>query len=145
MKQLSSHTYIFANTLARKISGIADEHFKPYGFTSSYAFLILAVSRNENIGQKDIGNEFYLAPSTVTRFVDKMEKMALLEREQDGKEVRLVLTDEGIKIAQLLEDELLLLNARIVELLGRKYHDTLNRMLEYGIGMIDDGAGQKKN
>jgi len=138
MDSLSSHTYIFANALARKISVIADEHFKPYGFTSSYAFLILAVSRYKDVGQKDIGTEFYLAPSTVTRFVDKMVKMDLLERQQDGKEVRLVLTNQGQKTAQLLEDELLLLNARISELLGEKYHDTLNRMLKHGINIIDE-------
>lgn len=142
MERLNSHIYIFANTFARKISAIADEHFKTYGFTSSYAFLILAVSRSKDVGQKDIGSKFYLAPSTVTRFVDKMEKMALLDRQQDGKEVRLVLTDEGVKTAQLLEDELLLLNARITELLGEKYHDTLNRMLEHGINIVDQNKEQ---
>jgi DNA-binding MarR family transcriptional regulator len=95
MDDLGTHIYVSANTIARQLSKMADDHFKPFGFTSSYAFLMMAVKRNSGLNQKEAGTLFHLAPSTVTRFVNKLVKMELMERNQDGKEVRLALTSKG--------------------------------------------------
>ncbi len=138
MDELSLHIYFSANTIARKLSKMADDHFKPFGFTSSYAFMIMAVNRNSGLSQKEVSTLFQLAPSTVTRFVDKLVKMGLMERKQDGKEVMLVLTPKGKEMVKRIEDEFALLNTRISEAWGDKYLDTLNRMARHGIQMLDE-------
>jgi MarR family transcriptional regulator, organic hydroperoxide resistance regulator len=137
MEDLASHIYFASNTLARKVSKMADDLFKTYGFTSSYAFLIMAISRAENLSQKQISNGFHLAPSTVTRFVDKLVKMELLEREQQGAEVLLRLTEKGADITKRLEDELLVLNGELTDAFGEKYLDTLTKMLLHGVTLLD--------
>jgi len=138
MDDLSSHIYFSANTIARKLSKMADNHFKPFGFTSSYAFLMMAVNRNSELSQKEIGSLFQLAPSTITRFVDKLVKMELMERNQEGKEVTLVLTSKGYDLTEKIEDQFALINTKITEALGEKYLDTLNRMAQHGIQMLDE-------
>lgn len=136
MDSLHEHIYFSVNTSARLISRLSDEHFKTYGLSTSYAFLIMAIHRSGEIKQKEICSRFHLAPSTLTRFVDKLIKKEFIERKQDGKEVVLVLTEQGDLISQKLEDELIVLNAEIKKKLGDKYTDTLNRMLQHGIEFL---------
>ena len=136
MESLSSHIYFSVNTTARQLSKLSDDHFKSYGLTSSYAFMVMAVHRTGTCKQKEICNRFNLAPSTVSRFVDKLIKKDLIERKQDGKEVVLVLTNQGDLLAQKLEDELIVLDAEIKKRLGDKYSHTLNRMLQHGKEML---------
>jgi len=139
MEPVSQHIYFSLNTLARLLSRMADDHFKRYGLTTSYAFLILEIQRSDDdIRQKEICDRFHLAPSTMTRFVDKLIKKKLMKRGQDGKEVVLSLTDEGRDLSKKLEDELLVLNASINKIFGEKYCDTLNRMLLHGTRMIEE-------
>lgn len=137
MEKLSKHIYFNANNLARRISAVADQQFKEYGFSGSYAFIVIAVQRNNGLSQKQISDVFKLAPSTVTRFVDKLVKKGLLKRSQQGKEMLLTLTADGVNMATRLEDDLKILDAEIIENLGDKYLDTLNRMLEHGIQLFE--------
>lgn len=116
---------------------MADQQFKEYGFSGSYAFIVIAVQRNNGLSQKQISDVFKLAPSTVTRFVDKLVKKGLLKRSQQGKEMLLTLTADGVNMATRLEDDLKILDAEIIENLGDKYLDTLNRMLEHGIQLFE--------
>jgi MarR family transcriptional regulator, organic hydroperoxide resistance regulator len=137
MEELTTHIYFASNTLARKVSKMADDLIKPYGFSSSYAFLMIAISRSESMSQKQISTGFRLAPSTVTRFVDKLVNMELIEREQQGAEVVLLLTKKGIDTAKRLEDELLILNGILTDTFGEKYLETLNKMVLHGITLLD--------
>lgn len=137
MEELGKHIYFNANNLARRVSALADRQFKEYGFSGSYAFIVIAVLRNEGLSQKQVSDFFKLAPSTVTRFVDKLVKKGLLERRQQGKEILVTLTGDGVNTAKRLEDDLKILNAEIVDLLGDKYLDTLNRMLDHGIELLE--------
>ncbi len=137
MGELTTHIYFASNTLARKISKMADDLFKPYGFSSSYAFLIMEINRTGGLSQKQVSNDFHLAPSTVTRFVDKLVKMGLVERKQQGAEMTLGLTKKGVETAKRLEDDLLILNGQLTDAYGEKYLETLNKMLLHGITLLD--------
>jgi MarR family transcriptional regulator, organic hydroperoxide resistance regulator len=137
MDELKTHIYFSSNTLARKVSKMADDLFKPYGFSSSYAFLIMEINRTGGLSQKQVSNDFHLAPSTVTRFVDKLVKMGLVEREQQGAEMTLILTEEGVETAKRLEDDLLILKGQLTDAYGEKYLETLNKMLLHGITLLD--------
>ena len=125
--------YITLNAFARAVSAKADEVCKSHGLTASYAFLLLGIMENPGSDQKTIGDMYHFAPSTMTRFIDKLEKKELLTREQDGKSVKLYLTKKGEKLTKDLSKAIRLFNSDLEKDLGDKYADTLNRLLQFGI------------
>ncbi|MEX0771287.1 MAG: MarR family transcriptional regulator [Balneolaceae bacterium] len=130
---MKNDLYITSNALARKISSMADERFKPFGITTSYAYLLLAIYNRPGIGQKQICEEYHFAPSTVTRFMDKLEKKNLIVRKKNGKAVIPELTQAGREISIKLSGELRSLNREIEKTLGSRFMDTFNRMIEHGL------------
>jgi DNA-binding MarR family transcriptional regulator len=125
--------YITLNAFSRMVSTKADEVCKPYGLTASYAFVLLGIMENPGCDQKTIGGLYHFAPSTMTRFIDKLEKKDLLVREQDGKSVKLNLTAKGKKLTKDLNNAIRLFGKSLEKDLGEKYTDTLNRLLQFGI------------
>lgn len=134
---MANDLYISSNALARKISSMADERVKPFGITTSYAYLMLAICERPGIGQKQICDEFYFAPSTVTRFMDKLERKGLIIRNKEGKAVIPELTQKGKEMCGRLSDEIRYLNQEIEEKLGTRFMDTLNRMLKHALNEFD--------
>lgn len=128
-----SNLYITLNAFSRAVSARADAVCKPYGLTASYAFLLLGIMENPGSDQKTIGDMNHFAPSTMTRFIDKLEKKELLTREQDGKSVKLNLTKKGEKLTKDLSKAIRLFNSDLEKDLGDKYADTMNRLLQFGI------------
>lgn len=136
MDPLSTNIYIASNAFARQVSAMADKKMKPFGFSASYAFVLLAAARDGGVGQKELSEEFHLAPSTITRFIDKMEKQELLSREQNGKTVTVRLSEKGKKLIAEIKKALSEIDDEIKEMMGDKYAETLNKMLSHGISLI---------
>ena len=59
-----------------------------HGFTGSQWRVILALSINEGMNQKDIADMIFLETPTLVPVIDKMEKNGLLERRLDPKDRR---------------------------------------------------------
>ncbi len=87
--------YFTANSLARKITRIADGAFRKTGLSPSHAFLIMLVNDYPGIGPKQLGDHLNLAPSTVTRFVDALIYKGLLTKASQGKNTFIYITDQG--------------------------------------------------
>jgi DNA-binding MarR family transcriptional regulator len=136
MDSLSANIYISSNAFARRISAIADENLKPFGFSASYAFVLLAADKDGGIGQKELGEQFHMAPSTITRFIDKMENQNLLSREQNGKAVTVQLSRKGKDLITEIKIALAEIDDEINLIMGDKYAETLNKMLLHGISLI---------
>ncbi len=119
MKQyFSDCLYFTANHLARLMNKMAEEEFAPLGISPTYAFLLMAVYKQPNISQSELSNILHIAPSTTTRFVDKLEVKKLVERKSDGKLTLVNLTDKGIKIQEDIKVCWKNLNKRYSEILG---------------------------
>lgn len=100
-KLLHNCLYFTANTLARKITGLAEEEFRHIGLSPSHAFLMMLVIKQPGITQKELSQALHLAPSTVTRFVDTLEfQRGLVERRSEGKLVRIHPTAKGLKMRE---------------------------------------------
>lgn len=93
---LSSCLYFSSTKLARAISKVADEEFRITGLSPNYAFLITIVNKNNGITQKKIGEMLHMTPSTITRFIDKLQYKDLLIRKNEGKNTFIYLTQKGM-------------------------------------------------
>lgn len=66
----------------------------------SHALLLYVVNRRNGICQKKIGELLHLMPSTVTRFVEKLEIEKLVYRKGEGKNVPIYPTENGVLMQQ---------------------------------------------
>ncbi|PIC06299.1 MarR family transcriptional regulator [Anoxybacillus flavithermus] len=90
--------YFTSNRLARLMNKIAEEEFSYIGLSPMHAFLLMTVSDQPGITQKELSDILHIAPSTSTRFVEKLEAKQLVYRKNEGKMTFVYLTEKGIGI-----------------------------------------------
>jgi len=100
--QLNSCLFFSAGKLARVIGKTAEDAFSITGLSPSHAFLLHIVNQNNGIHQKKIGEMLHMTPSTITRFVEKLENKGLVTRKADGKNVHLFTTEKGTKLQPVI-------------------------------------------
>ncbi len=94
--RLNSCLFFSSAKLARVFGKIADEAFRKSGLSPSHALLLYLVNQRGIMQQKEIGELLHLTPSTITRFVDKLENKKLIYRKTDGKNVYISTTETGL-------------------------------------------------
>jgi MarR family transcriptional regulator, organic hydroperoxide resistance regulator len=119
--------YFTANSLARSISRIAEEEFKSTGLPPSHAFLMMVINENPGIGPKEAAEKLNLAPSTITRLIELLEKKKLAVRETEGKSVRIFPTSAGKKLQASIETAWHNLYENYSKTLGKKYGNELTK------------------
>lgn len=92
---LKNCLYFTVSHLSRTINRMAEEAFAPTGLSPTYALLLMLTAENPGISQKDLCSALNLMPSTLTRFIDKLENVGLVIRQPDGKSSLIYLTDKG--------------------------------------------------
>ena len=117
-ESLSDCLYFSSNKLARVVGKMAEEEFKITGLSPTYAFLISIVTENSGINQKEIGRKLHMTPSTITRFIDKLESKGLLIRKNDGKNAFIYLTENGSRLQLDINKAWSNLHKRYSEILG---------------------------
>lgn len=90
--------YYSANALARVMTSLADEAFATTGLPPSYAFVMMSVNGKPGIQPGEISAKMMLAPSTITRFIEKLEYRGLVKRQQEGKAIHVFPTTKGERI-----------------------------------------------
>jgi MarR family transcriptional regulator, organic hydroperoxide resistance regulator len=90
--------FFASNALARNISRLAEEAYAPTGLAPSHAMLLMVVIDEPGIGPSEIAEIMLLQPSTVTRFVEKLEQKGLVQRKTKGKFTEVYPTAEGTAI-----------------------------------------------
>jgi DNA-binding MarR family transcriptional regulator len=101
--QLDNCLFFSSCKLARVLGKTADEAFAVTGLSPSHAFLLTLVNANSGIHQKEIGELLHMTPSTITRFVEKLEGKKLVTRKPEGKNVYLFATEKGILLQPEIE------------------------------------------
>lgn len=96
--QLNGCLFFSSGKLARVIGRTADDAFKITGLSPSHAFLLHIVNHGSGIHQKIVGEMLHMTPSTITRFVEKLENKGLVARQTDGKNVHLFTTEKGLAL-----------------------------------------------
>jgi len=121
-----------ANTFSRNLTAHFDEKLSEFGMATSYVELILLLKNSGGRTQKELAENLSLAPSTITRFIEKLAKQKLVQKERAGREVMVELTQKGVKYSE----EMSIVYQNIVddlkETFGEKYLDTVGKLLDYG-------------
>jgi DNA-binding MarR family transcriptional regulator len=110
--------YFTANSLARSITRLAEEAFKPTGLSPSHAFVLMGAASTPGIGPGDLALKLALAPSTVTRFVDALVAKGLLTRTAEGRAARLAATPAGLALLKGVEQSWKRLHKAYSDVLG---------------------------
>ena len=132
------HFHTTINHLSRQVSSFFDEQLSGFGLATSYVELLLIIRSNGSCTQKTASELLGLAPSTITRFADKLVKQELIEKEKDGRESILKLTQKGIDTTRKMEVVYRETETKLKEKLGDKYLETTGKLLNYGVETFSD-------
>lgn len=121
--------YFTANRFARNMTKLAEKTFDFDDLAPSYLYMIMIVKFHPEITQKELCHKLSIAPSTSTRFIDKLEKQKLVTRKMRGKQSFISLTDEGEKVYKQFRISLKDLFTGYSQILGRDFSMDLSKML----------------
>lgn len=117
-KLLCDCLYFTANRLSRVIGKMAEEEFLITGLSPNYALLVNIVNDHDGISQKEIGQSLHMKPSTITRFIDKLESKKLVERRSEGKNSFIFSTKEGKELQKDIDKAWQSLHDRYSKIIG---------------------------
>ena len=91
----ADNLYYTTTAFSREIASIAEIAFADLGLTPSDAYLIMCVNEKPNIQPTEISDKILLAPSTITRMIEKLEKRSIVTRSTEGKYTFVAATAKG--------------------------------------------------
>ena len=112
--------YFASNALARNITRLAEEAYAPTGLAPSHAMLLMAVIDQPGIHPTAIAEILLLKPSTVTRFIEKLEQKGLARRETNGKFTEVYPTEAANVVQMKIKAAWMDLNRHYSDLLGKE-------------------------
>lgn len=127
-----NHFHISANTFSRNLSSFFDDRLQVFGLATSYIELMILLKENESSTQSDIAGRLNLAPSTITRFVDKLIKEKYVKKKRTGRTVSIELTESGRKKSAQMKAAYDGIVDELKDLMGEKYLETVRKLLEFG-------------
>lgn len=136
-KILNGCLYFSTNSLARLITRLADEEFRVTGLSPAHAFVMMVVIDKPGIAPGEISNRLQIAPSTVTRFIDQLERKELLKRESEGKTVKIFSSQKGKELQENIDSAWKGLHDRYTNILGDKYSDVLTQLINDAIKKLE--------
>lgn len=95
---LESCLFFNTNALSRYLLKIAEKEFKHLKLSPAHASLLLLVYDTPGISPKELSCRLNLTPSTITRFVDALEKKELVHRKAKGKAAFISSTRKGLEL-----------------------------------------------
>lgn len=125
--------YFTVSKLSRSITKMAEEEFSKTGISPTYGFLLMTVNEKPGISQNEICEILHLAPSTLTRFIDKLEGKGLLVRRTEGKNSFIYSTEKGKEHQKEIEKAWLSLYNRYSEILGYEEGEELSKLVNNAV------------
>ncbi len=112
--------YFTANSLARTVTKMAEEEFSKIGFSPSTGFILLLVSEQPGISQKELAEYMDLAQSTISRFTDTLISKGMVEKNSQGRNILIVPTKAGMEKKELIQEVWKNLYRRYSKIIGIK-------------------------
>lgn len=99
-KALDECLFFSVKKLDRMLNKLDDEAFRRTGLAPTYGFILLILKEKDGIPQKDIAQMLYSAPSTIARFVEKLEYKGYVKTVSEGRLSLVYLTEQGRQFAK---------------------------------------------
>lgn len=115
--------------LDRILNKMAEEAFRKTGLAPSYGFILLALSEKDGLPQKELARILFSAPSTIARFVEKLEHKGLIKTVTDGRKSLVYLTAKGRTLSEEIDASWEALHQAYGKILGLEKSDELARTL----------------
>ncbi|EMC03539.1 MarR family winged helix-turn-helix transcriptional regulator [Streptococcus mutans] len=124
-ESLNSCLFFTVKKLDKVLNTYADTAFAPTGLSPTYGFILLALEEKDGLRQKDLSQLLHLAPSTLTRFIEKLVYKQLVTTQIQGRETSVFLTENGHEMAKEVKKSWDALHDRYFEILGKTFGDDL--------------------
>ena len=130
--------FFSSNAIARALTKMADEEFAVSGLSPSHGFILMTVNNRPGISAGDVANAMKLSPSTVTRLIEKLERMGFLERRSEGKFTRIYSTEKGLAHQSKLQSSWARLSNRYGQIIGKEKGQHLSAYLTEALESIQE-------
>ena len=125
--------------LTTHYNAIFRQYSSQLSLTAPQAFHLLSIPV-DGISMSGLANKLGLDTSTLTRNIQKLEKLALVRRKQDRNDKRILtvyLTDRGQEKVEGMEDSLLDLNFLMMKYVDLDDQENIAEMLEKLVWAMD--------
>ena len=125
--------------LTTHYNAIFRQYSSQLSLTAPQAFHLLSIPA-DGISMSGLANKLGLDASTLTRNIQKLEKLNLLRRKQDGNDKRMLvvyLTDKGRDKVEKVEESLLHLNFSMLKYIDLDDQENIPEMLEKLVWAMD--------
>lgn len=125
----SNCPYFASAAVARKMEKLATESWKPLGISPSHGYLLMLVLEEPGIQPGALADQLLLQPSTITRFMDKLEEKKLLVRTTEGKTTNVYPTPKAKELSSKMKICLQQFGAAVSRMLSREESASLTKTL----------------
>ncbi|MEQ8350233.1 MAG: MarR family transcriptional regulator [Leptospiraceae bacterium] len=128
-QDFSSCLFFTTSALNRKLTEFAEEEFGKIGMAPSHGFVLLVALKNPGIQPSDIARQLSFKPSTITRFLDRLEQLALIERKLEGRTAQVYATAKARRMEDSIRGAWKALYARYARTLGKDLEQKLTEQI----------------
>lgn len=127
-----------ANTFSRTVSKHFDSYFKESGLATSYVEVLIFIKNEGPALQKEIADHLNLDPSTITRFLKKLQKEGWVAKEKIAGKTKITLNAAKADDVKELQELYREAEEALSEMLGDKYVDTTQKLLSHGYSLFEE-------
>ncbi|NMO96573.1 MarR family winged helix-turn-helix transcriptional regulator [Paenibacillus lemnae] len=135
--------YFTVKKMDRLLDKLAEESFRSTGLSPTYGFMMVAVNEKNGITQKELGELLHIAPSTITRFIEKLQYKNLVYSEHIGRMTHIFPTEQGKAILGDIRKAWDELYDKYSAVLGEEHGEELTASMYKAGDMLDEGMNRK--
>src|SRR5262249_2326534 len=106
MAHLDQHICFLLDVATRRITKFYNRWLRPFGITYNHLFILTCLWEQDTVHVKDLATQLCLDSSSLTGHLDRLERVALVVRQDDSDDrraVRVLLTEKGRHLKAQLE------------------------------------------
>ncbi len=126
------------NNLMKQINQLAEEEFSTAGLTPSYAILLMIVKENPGIQPGKLSQLMKLTPSTITRIVEKLEYIGLLERKVEGRTSHIYVVKLSNQLEMKINRAMSGLQKTYQKLLGKRITKDMTKLIVKALDKLEE-------
>lgn len=136
MSYFENCLYFSSNQLARHLNKIAETAFHELNITPTQGFTLIVVGELDKHAPTEIAKALEMKPSTITRFLDKLEMREYVERAYQGRSTDVQLTAQGVALLPAVQKAWCGIDSTIKEVFTDTFSKDLTKKLIMANGIF---------